>query len=184
MKVNLFWDNSNIWIAGQGVCKTIEAGYEAAFRIHLQNLFDFALDNRHLEYGFVAGSVPPPSDDIWKRFASLGVEVHKQERGALTGVEIAVDEIIHNKMMERMLDVEPQHIVLLTGDGSGYLEGKGFIKQLERAIKHGWTIEVISWDHSCNPHLKAFAEANGTYRSLNTAYNKVTFINNHRWASH
>jgi len=32
----------------------------------------------------------------------------------------------------------------LTGDNSGYTVGKGFLKQLERAPKHGWAIEVIN----------------------------------------
>jgi hypothetical protein len=61
-------------------------------------------------------------------------------------------------------------------------DGKGFIKQLERAVKHGWKIEVISWDKGCNRHLKAFAVAQGKYRSLEPAYNNISFIDNKRWA--
>jgi hypothetical protein len=86
-------------------------------------------------------------------------------------------------MANRVLDVTvPETMVILTGDGSGYLDGKGFIGQLERAKRHGWGIEVISWDAGCNRHLKAFAQANGIYRPLEPAYFNVTFINNHRWA--
>jgi hypothetical protein len=50
----------------------------------------------------------------------------------------------------------------------------------ERAHNNGWTIEVVSWDACCNRHLKAFAEKNGTYRSLEPVYEQVTFINNGR----
>ena len=73
-------------------------------------------------------------------------------------------------------------MVLLTGDGSGYTDGKGFIRQLERAHNNGWEVEVISWDAGCNRNLKAFAQKNGAYRSLEPAYEQVTFINNKRWA--
>lgn len=63
-----------------------------------------------------------------------------------------------------------------------YTDGKGFITQLERAHRHGWAIEVVSWDGGCNRHLRQFAEQHGTYRSLKPVYDNITFINNKRWA--
>ncbi len=54
--------------------------------------------------------------------------------------------------------------------------------QLERAHNHGWKIEVVSWDAGCNRYLRQFAEKNGVYRSLEPAYEQVTFIDNKRWA--
>ena len=120
---------------------------------------------------------------LWDKFKELGVDVEHQERGANSGGEIAVDEAIQLSMANRILDEEkPGTIVLLTGDGNGYNEGKGFIKQLERAKKHGWEIEVVSWDKGCNRHLRHFAESNGVYRPLEPAYMKVSFIVNTRWA--
>ncbi|MEL7314831.1 MAG: hypothetical protein AAFN08_07760 [Cyanobacteria bacterium J06559_3] len=90
-------------------------------------------------------------------------------------------------MANRVLDVStPGIMTLCTGDGSGYSDGKGFIKQLERAHKHGLLlllIEVVSWDAGCNRYLKQFAEENGTYRALESAYDQLTFINNKRWAT-
>ncbi|MBH8560436.1 MULTISPECIES: NYN domain-containing protein [Hymenobacter] len=183
MSINLFWDNSNIWLVGQQVCKMREPGYEFDFRIHVKNLFDFAVDSRTVDYAYVGGSIPPNSDPLWNYFSKLDIKVEKQERGQTSGGEIAVDESIQLQMANRILDSEaPSHMLLLTGDGSGYLNGKGFIKQLERALKHGWSIEVVSWDKGCNRHLKEFAEARGIYRSLESVYDKVTFVNNQRWA--
>ncbi len=34
MGLSLFWDNSNIWLVGRGVCHQREPGDESAFRIH------------------------------------------------------------------------------------------------------------------------------------------------------
>jgi hypothetical protein len=184
MGLNVFWDNSNIWLVGRGHCERFEPGDEQNFRIHFANMFDFAVDKRPVDFAYLGGSIPPNNDKLWDRFETLGVKVERQERGATSGGEVAVDEAIQLSMANRILDCDaPGTIVLLTGDGNGYNEGKGFIKQLERAKKHGWEIEVISWDHGCNRHLKRFAEENGTYRPIEPAYMKVTFINNKRWAA-
>jgi NYN domain len=182
MEVSVFWDNSNIWIVGQKVCHQREPGDEFAFRIHFAHLLDFALNGRRLEYAYVGGSIPPPHDALWKRFENLGASVETQERGAGSGGEIAVDEVIQLAMANRVLDAKPDAMVLLTGDGSGYSDGKGFLTQLERAHRHGWAVEVVSWDAGCNGLLRQFAQKNGVYRSLEPAYDQVTFINNKRWA--
>jgi hypothetical protein len=183
MSLNIFWDNSNIWLVGRGVCQEREPGDEFAFRIHFGHLLDFVVNDRPVRYAFVGGSIPPNKDPLWQRFETLGIKVNKQQRGAMTGGEVAVDEVIQLEMANRVLDVkDPGIMVLLTGDGAGYVDGQGFIKQLERAHDHGWAIEVISWDAGCNKYLKAFALANGTYRSLEPVYDRVTFVNNKRWA--
>lgn len=177
MDVYLFWDNSNIWLVGDKVCASREPGSQGAFRIQFDNLFDFAVDNRKVASGFVGGSVPPRSDPLWTHLEALGVRLEKQERGSLTGKEIAVDEAIQLAMTHAILDAPaPGTMVLLTGDGAGYKDGKGFIMELERAHKRGWAIEVVSWDAGVNPRLRKFAEANGKYRSLEPVYEKVTFV--------
>ena len=181
--LSVFWDNSNIWLVGRNVCREREPGDESAFRIQFARLLDFVLDGRLLDYAFVGGSIPPSNDELWRRFESLGIDVDRQERGQDTGREIAVDEAIQLAMANRVLDASPAGTaVLLTGDGSGYVDDKGFIKQLERAHNHGWAIELVSWDAGCNRYLREFANRNGTYRSLETVYKKVTFVNNKRWA--
>lgn len=181
MSLNIFWDNSNIWLVGRNVCGKNEPGHQSGFRIRFLNLFEFIRNSRPVSYAFVGGSIPPNNDPLWQRFINLGVVVEKQER-AIGGKEVAVDEVIQLQMANRVLDVSPpQTMLLITGDGSGYNNGKGFIKQLERSKNHGWNIEVVSWDMGCNKSLKAFAQADGVYRSLEPAYFNVTFINNVRW---
>ncbi len=183
MTLNIFWDNSNIWLVGKNVCKQNEPGQENGFRIEFSNLFDFAIDNRKVEFAFLGGSIPPESDDVWKKFQALGIKVNTQERGASSGGEVAVDEQIQLAMLERVCDVGPQTMILLTGDGSGYNQGKGFIKQLERAATKGWRIEVVSWDIGCNGALRQFAKDKGRYRALEPVYNRVTYIQGGRRAS-
>ena len=182
MSVSILWDNSNIWLVGKKVCSQMEPGDENAFRIDFERLLVFALNGRTLEYAFVGGSVPPSTDSLWNRFTSLGIRVETQERGQTSGGEVGVDQIIQLSMANRVLDSDtPGTMILLTGDGSVYSDGKGFIKQLELAHKHGWNVEVVSWDAGCNRHLRQFANDKGLYRSLEPVYMKVSFINNKRW---
>ena len=183
-KINIFWDNSNIWLTGVSECQKREPNDTEGFRIHFSNLFNHVVQGREVSFAFLAGSIPPANDKLWDRFNQLGIQVERQERGRNSNGEVAVDEAIQLAMANRILDCDiPETIVLLTGDGSGFLDGKGFIKQLERAVKKNWKIEVWSWSVGCNRHLKEYAERNGTYHDLAEAYDKVTFIQEKRWAT-
>jgi hypothetical protein len=136
---SVFWDNSNIWLVGRNVCSQREPGDETAFRIHFRNLLDLCLNGRSVDYAIVGGSLPPQNDDLWLQFKSLNIDVDTQERGELSGREVAVDQMIQFAMANRILDAKfPGTMILLTGDGAGYNDGKGFIKALERATSHGW----------------------------------------------
>ena len=66
-------------------------------------------------------------------------------------------------------------VALLTGDGAGYAEGRGFHRTLERMHKRGWRVEVLSWAHSCNRGMRRWAEANGVFVPLDDHYEAVTF---------
>ncbi len=181
MSLHIFWDNSNIFLVGRNMCKQKEPNHETAFRIHFENLFDFIADKRKVTSAFLAGSIPPGNDALWKKFEELSIIVEKQERGQDNNKEIAVDEAIQLRMSNCVLDNDtPGTICLLTGDGAGHSEGKGFIRQLERVVKKGWKIEVISWDIGCNRKLKEYATENGKYRSLESVYENITFIEKFR----
>ena len=105
MALHIFWDNSNIWLVGRNVCSQKEPGDEYSFRIHFSRLLDFVRNGRHIDFAYVAGSIPPHSDPLWQRFEDVGIKVKTQERGEYTGTEIAVDEIIQLEMANRVLDV-------------------------------------------------------------------------------
>lgn len=181
MSVSIFWDNSNIWLVGRNVCEHKEKGHEFEFRIHFENLINFVANWRDVSYVYAASSVPPPNDGVWKQLGKLNVQLEIQPRAL--NKEVAVDEVIQLAMLNRASDIYPNHetFILLTGDGAGYDQGKGFIKQLERIRKFGNDIEVVSWDLGCNQRLKKFAKENGLYRPLELVYKRVTFINDFRW---
>ena len=177
MSLNVFWDNSNIWLVGKNYCSLKEPGHEREFRVHFKKLLMSVVDGRQMEFAFVGGSLPPNNDVLWSYFDNLGVKVEVQERGAIGGGEVAVDQAIQYSMLKRLIDADaPGTILLLTGDGNGHLDGEGFIPALKRAVKMGWNFEVASWDLGCNRHLRQYAEEHGVYRSLEPSYEHITFL--------
>ncbi|KAH8435018.1 NYN domain-containing protein [Aspergillus melleus] len=61
-------------------------------------------------------------------------------------VEQAVDEILHLKILESLLDTdEPATIVLATGDAAEAEYSGGFMRMVERALQRGWNVELVSF---------------------------------------
>ncbi|KAJ5168026.1 uncharacterized protein N7482_003620 [Penicillium canariense] len=61
-------------------------------------------------------------------------------------VEQGVDEILHLKMLESIVDTdEPATIVLATGDAAAAEYSGGFMRMVERALQRGWSVELVSF---------------------------------------
>jgi hypothetical protein len=61
-------------------------------------------------------------------------------------VEQGVDEILHLKILESILDTaQPATIVLATGDAAAAEFSGGFMKMVERGLQRGWDVEVVSF---------------------------------------
>lgn len=61
-------------------------------------------------------------------------------------VEQAVDEILHLKILESIVDAKtPSTIVLATGDAAEAEYSLGFLKMVERALEKGWKVELVSF---------------------------------------
>lgn len=180
--VHIFWDNSNIYIPAQDVAFGREgplAGRE--IRIHFDNLYQLARAKRPVAVSLCVGSVPPEMEAVWAKLRSSGVRVELFERGAESGAEQGVDQCLQVHMLRALIDAdEPGVAVLLTGDGAGYDTGAGFHADLERMHKKGWGVEVISWEHSCNKRLKAWAQANGVFVPLDKHFDQITFSGTRR----
>lgn len=61
-------------------------------------------------------------------------------------VEQCVDEILHLKMLESLVDTDkPATIVLATGDAAEAEYSGGFLRMVERALQKGWSVELVSF---------------------------------------
>ncbi|KAG8529382.1 uncharacterized protein KY384_006018 [Bacidia gigantensis] len=72
-------------------------------------------------------------------------------------VEQAVDEILHLKMMESVVDArEPATMVLATGDAAEAEYSGGFLKMIERALGKGWKVELVCWKQNMSSAYRKY----------------------------
>ena len=180
-KVFIYWDNSNIFVEAQRLAEEVSEGPGARYRVRINfdNMLRLAHADRPVERAFAAGSVPPEMRQLWNRMESNGVEVQLFDRGSSgRGEQEIPDRFLQLRMLEDALDYngDPGIVVLLTGDGAGYLEGAGFHRTLERMHKRGWRVEILSWAHSCNQRMRQWAQENGAFVALDDFYEAITFM--------
>ena len=177
--VFIYWDNSNIFIEAQRLAEIRNDHVDARYRVRInfENLYRLAHSDRPVAKAMVAGSVPPELRQLWTRLENMGVAVRlfNRIRNDLGEQEIP-DRLLKLQMLEDAMDYDPGIVVLLTGDGAGYMEGSGFHSTLERMHRRGWKVEILSWAHSSNYRMKEWAQANGVFVALDDFYDSITFL--------
>jgi hypothetical protein len=105
----------------------------------------------------MAGSVPPECESLWEYARSLGFDtalLRRVEGASGQTLEQGVDEVLHMKMANAVLDnPPPQTMILLSGDGKVSQFGSSFPDQIEKALKRGWDVEIYTW-HNCYNQIK------------------------------
>jgi hypothetical protein len=79
-------------------------------------------------------------------------------------IEQGVDEILHLKILESIVDTDvPGTMVLATGDAAQAEYSGGFMVMAERALKKGWNVELVSWSKNISAMYtkRAWTEAWG-----------------------
>jgi hypothetical protein len=180
-RVFIYWDNSNIFHEAQRLAEERSEGPNARYRIrvHFDNMLRLAHADRPIERALAVGSVPSEMRQLWNRMESNGIEVRLFDRGSRErGEQEMPDRLLQLRMLEDALDCNgnPGIVVLLTGDGAGYLEGAGFHSTLERMHQRNWRIEILSWVHACNQRMRRWAESNGVFVPLDDFYDAITFM--------
>lgn len=70
-------------------------------------------------------------------------------------VEQGVDESLHLKMCQSIIDCDvPSTMILATGDGNEAEYSDGFLAHVERALKKGWKVELVSWKQQTSSGYK------------------------------
>ena len=180
MPVHIVWDNSNIWLGGKDTCENLEPSVITySFRIHFQNLYNLVVNTRQPGQRYIGGSVPPEAEALWQFVRDLGCEtnlLHRVEAGG----EQAVDEVLHLKIADLLLDTDkPETLALLSGNGHVSEFQSSFPAHVERALKKEWKVEIYSWEcsmshKSYDPILKKYS--NVKYVKLHDFYGCITFL--------
>lgn len=184
MSAHVFIDNSNVFGGAQRAAATIEPdALWIAIRVYYRNLFRLIEHSHQATTRVLAGSVPPGNDALWQHAREAGYDTDLLRRvnrddGRLS--EQGVDEVLHLKIANALLDFSPpQTLILASGDGNESEFGTSFIKQIERALKHGWKVIVWSWKDQLSGKFRQLAKTNGGNLSVNhfdDHYWSITFI--------
>ena len=84
-----------------------------------------------------------------------GSETNAPQYAPARMIEQGVDEILHLKILESVVDTEaPGTMVLATGDAAQAEYSQGFMAMAERALKKGWTVELVSWSKNISTMYK------------------------------
>ena len=181
--LHVFIDNSNIFHGAKNAAAAAEKHIPGcAVRVHFRNLATLIEGGERVGARVLAGSVPPGNDALWKHAQELGYDTDLLKRVETEdgrSVEQGVDELLHLKIANVILDAEvPEVLVLATGDGRVSAYNTSFPLQAERALKRGWRVEVWSWREQLS---NAFAALTERYpdrfrtHTLNRYYKSLTF---------
>ncbi|KAF2174126.1 hypothetical protein M409DRAFT_62260 [Zasmidium cellare ATCC 36951] len=103
-----------------------------------------------------AGS--PASKVVIGNGSGSGSETNTPQYAKHAWVEQGVDEVLHLKMMESIVDFdEPSTMVLATGDAAQAEYSAGFLKMAQRALQKGWNVELVTWSKGINGQYKELA---------------------------
>ncbi|KAK3724388.1 hypothetical protein LTR37_001012 [Vermiconidia calcicola] len=125
-------------------CSVLEKVYKARELTERQVFF-----KEHDRAGVRKRAKAPPANAVAtvKGVGSgSGSETNTPQYAPARMIEQGVDEILHLKILESVVDAEkPSTIVLATGDAAQAEYSQGFMAMAERALKKGWTVELVSW---------------------------------------
>jgi len=183
-KTHVFFDNSNIYGGACDMRKINEPkSHWAAFRIYYRNHFQLIEHSRVVDEALLAGSVPPSCEGLWKYARAQGYStdlLRRVEKDDGSVGEQGVDELLHLKIANCIIDNDPKGrvLVIATGDGRESEFGTGFKSQVESALKKNWEVEIWSWGPTLNRCYKNMAAKypNLKVNLLDPYYLSVTFL--------
>lgn len=156
---HIFLDNANIYGGAQQAAKEFEGVPWQSVRVEYASLLRLLTWGKNQrKTSMLAGSVPPGNEALWQAARDAGFDttlLRRVENDDGRLVEQAVDEAIHLKIANILLDEEePGIIVLATGDGRATPQGCSFTQQVVRAAKRGWRVEIWSWRSQLSKYLR------------------------------
>ena len=144
-------------------------------RVHAGNLRRILAAGRRVGDAMLVANreIPTPVLDHFR--SNFTVEL--VEAGRVTGTEQAGDELLQNSIYRTLFRATgPSTIVVATGDGAGWQEGRGFCESLLAARRRGFGVEVVSFESALNRRLRRLAELIGTVVTLDPFYESIAFL--------
>jgi len=189
LDAHVFIDNSNIFEGVRRVAETREPEAPRwAIRLYYPNFFRLIEDGVNPVTRVLAGSGPAGNNELWNYARQAGYDtdlLKRVERGDGRIGEQGVDEVLHLKIANALLDHEPpQRLVVCTGDARDSDFGTSFKSQIERALRRGWQVRVWSWRDQLSDRFRSLLERSKgalTITYLDDYYRQITFVQAGEW---
>lgn len=153
-------------------------------RVYLKNLEDFVVRGRKTGEKYIAGSVPPESEEFISHAEQMGYNTSFLKR--VPHENGMREQFVDGNLQMRMLDTLLEHnnnevIALLSGDSHVDIDsGYSFVSIAEKALKRGWSVEVYAVkDTISNAIYVPLKEKYGSSLQIeyfDNIYRSITFI--------
>ena len=181
---HIFIDNSNIFEGARRVAEAREPeSPRGAVRLYYKNFFRLVEDGVNPLTRVLGGSGAAGNDELWNYARQAGYDtdlLRRVEKDDGRIGEQGVDEVLHLKIANALLDHEPpQRLVVCTGDAKDSDYGTSFKSQIERALRRGWQVRVWSWRDQLSGRFQSLVERSQgamTISFLDPYYLAVTFV--------
>ena len=175
----VYWDMSNIYVGAQNTGIIYEGEqYYGNIRLNYQNIVNFIESISAIHSITVVGyNIKPIMNFLNQLKNESNILTRVVENDIIENKERFADENLQIRMLHDMLDYKPNTAILLTGDGNGFNKGVGFFNEIIRMHEIGWDIVLMAWERSCHKEMRAWAEKNGEFISLDDYYYYFTFQN-------
>ncbi len=171
--VHLYVDLANIWAGTQNAAA--ELGDPTwSVRLSAEALRSVMAAGREVVSTTLVANVGVP--EPVRRHFGASFKVSTVDFGPSLGKEQSADELLQVGMLLDLFRFEPGTLVVATGDGAGWAQGRGFTQALIAARRRGFGIEVVSFRSTLNPRLRLLAENSGCLVELDLYYRSLTFL--------
>lgn len=152
--VNVYIDNSNLWIQGQKTYarkRGMRVLQDPTWRFDVGRLLDVLAgqsglpteERQHNFQYFLFGSTPPPVDSVWVAMEACNVHVSTFPRSKWTGREKQVDQKIASKSVSHASNAyhsgNPCEVIIVSGD-SDMIAAVETIRE-----EYGLSVDIWSW---------------------------------------
>ena len=151
-QLGIFVDDSNLWIEGKKAyanyhgLSTVE---DPQARFDFKELMKVTTGKGQFEVGArkLYGSVPPPADTVWAKVEEQGWELILKKKSHHTGKEKQIDTQLVVDVTSLVKETRSGTVIIVSGDSD-------YIPAIEVALKHGWKVEVWSWEKALSADIR------------------------------
>ena len=152
--VFIYVDNSNVWIEGKKLAakqQKLKCVEDPRMRLDIGKVADVVANGRHVAWGVLYGSEPPPIDTVWNKIREFGWKVVTNKRSTIQNKEKQVDQQLVADIIALVCDkdIAKGKIAVISGDAD-----------VIPAIKEdeGWSFEIWMWETAISTGLKDLAD--------------------------